>query len=239
MIYIISDIHGQYRRYQKVLEKINFSDDDQLYVLGDVIDRGPGSFEILLDIMDRDNVELFLGNHEHMMLTYLDNIDTKTWFYEANGGKNTYDQFLKLDKDVQKRIVDYLKNNTTVVKNLNINNHKYILSHTSALVEGVDIYTKKFKNELMTLQDVVWNQYPYDVDYLSELDKIDEEIILISGHIITRRLHDSDEIYIRDYQNGYIWIDIDCGCALGDDLGQLACLSIGNDGIIDYILYVK
>ena len=69
MIYIMSDIHGLYSRYTAMLKKIDLQDEDKLYVLGDVIDRGPQSFEILEDIMNRKNTEMFLGNHEHMMLT--------------------------------------------------------------------------------------------------------------------------------------------------------------------------
>jgi serine/threonine protein phosphatase 1 len=41
MTYVIADIHGCYEQYKALLEKINFSASDTLYVLGDVIDRGP------------------------------------------------------------------------------------------------------------------------------------------------------------------------------------------------------
>lgn len=41
MIYAIADIHGQYDKYISMLTKISFCDDDILFVLGDVIDRGP------------------------------------------------------------------------------------------------------------------------------------------------------------------------------------------------------
>jgi len=41
MIYVMSDIHGQAGAFYKMLKKICFSDNDQMYVLGDVIDRGP------------------------------------------------------------------------------------------------------------------------------------------------------------------------------------------------------
>ena len=34
MIYVISDIHSYYDRYMKILEKINFSQKDTLYILG-------------------------------------------------------------------------------------------------------------------------------------------------------------------------------------------------------------
>lgn len=40
MRYLVSDIHGCFDQYQALLEKIRFSDEDELYVLGDVVDRG-------------------------------------------------------------------------------------------------------------------------------------------------------------------------------------------------------
>ena len=234
----MSDIHGLYDRYLKALETINFSDEDYLYILGDVIDRGPQSLEILFDIMDRKNVELFLGNHEHMLLMYVEGIDRITWFYDANGGKRTYHDFMDISDDRQKRIIEYLEG-TTLYKKLSINNHHYVLSHTSALINDKDLYTRDFLDSIMSVQDFVWNQYPYDIDGLEYLDPIEDEITFISGHIITRRLHSSDEIYIKDFNNGYRWIDIDCGCAIGENEGFLACLSIKDDGEIGDIYYIQ
>ena len=37
----MSDIHGCFDKYQKMLRRIDFAPEDTLYVLGDVIDRGP------------------------------------------------------------------------------------------------------------------------------------------------------------------------------------------------------
>ena len=39
MTYTVSDIHGCYDKYIKLLKKIDLGSDDTLYVLGDVIDR--------------------------------------------------------------------------------------------------------------------------------------------------------------------------------------------------------
>ena len=38
MIYVMSDIHGQKRRFDSVMKQINLQPDDTLYILGDVID---------------------------------------------------------------------------------------------------------------------------------------------------------------------------------------------------------
>lgn len=51
--YVMADIHGEIDRFHEMLEKINFSAADQLYIVGDVIDRGAEGVEILLEIIDK------------------------------------------------------------------------------------------------------------------------------------------------------------------------------------------
>ena len=71
MTYAVSDIHGYYEKYLAMLEKIRFSENDTLYVLGDVIDRGGEGIRILQDIMERSNVKMLMGNHEKMAIDAL------------------------------------------------------------------------------------------------------------------------------------------------------------------------
>ena len=239
MIYILSDIHGQYDRFKKMLERIGFSSSDTLYVLGDVIDRGPDSIEMLLDIMGRENVVMFLGNHEHMMLTYLEKSDTASWFYGVNGGRQTYFSFLEQDKKTQERIVDFLLNDTLIKKDLFLGDKRYILSHTGVLTEEGDVYTRDHKNDLMGIQDFIWNMSYPNTSSIEDLPKTEKETIFVSGHIITRRITGEDEVYTKFYPNNYSWYDIDCGCAMGKGYGYLACLAIGDDGVIKDIYYVR
>ena len=51
MIYVLSDIHGNERRFNSVMKQIDLRSEDTLYVLGDVIDRHPGGIRILRKIM--------------------------------------------------------------------------------------------------------------------------------------------------------------------------------------------
>ena len=44
----MSDLHGQFVLLQLMLNKIQFTDEDELYILGDIMDRGPNSIYILL-----------------------------------------------------------------------------------------------------------------------------------------------------------------------------------------------
>ena len=73
--YVISDIHGQYDAFMRLLKKINFCAEDELYVLGDAIDRGPDGIKILKSIMKMDNATMFLGNHELLMMEALRNVE--------------------------------------------------------------------------------------------------------------------------------------------------------------------
>lgn len=68
MTYVLSDIHGQMRRFQSVMKQINLQPEDTLYVLGDVIDHYPDGIKILCRLMAMPNVKLLLCNHELMSL---------------------------------------------------------------------------------------------------------------------------------------------------------------------------
>lgn len=59
--YVMADIHGEIDRFHAMLDLINFSADDQLYIIGDVIDRRAEGVEILLEIINKGNIHLILG----------------------------------------------------------------------------------------------------------------------------------------------------------------------------------
>ena len=56
--YVISDIHGQYDMFMDLLEKISLQDSDTLYILGDILDRGPHPVKTLRKLMRMPNVKL-------------------------------------------------------------------------------------------------------------------------------------------------------------------------------------
>jgi serine/threonine protein phosphatase 1 len=72
----MSDLHSRYDRYCKMLEKINFSDADTLYVLGDCLDSRNEEadceiIKFLQDMINRKNVINLQGNHEFWALPLL------------------------------------------------------------------------------------------------------------------------------------------------------------------------
>lgn len=74
MIYVMSDIHGRLDLFEKMLEKINFNDNDKLFVLGDMVDRG-GDLSLLSKIHKLQSKDLcipIMGNHEKILLNILE-----------------------------------------------------------------------------------------------------------------------------------------------------------------------
>ena len=57
-VYAVSDLHGHCDVFYKGLEKIGFSDEDELYVIGDAIDRGSEGIHILMHIKEKKNMYL-------------------------------------------------------------------------------------------------------------------------------------------------------------------------------------
>jgi len=77
MYYVMSDIHGEYEKYLAMLKKIAFSEEDTLFILGDVLDRGPSPMAVLQDMMSYPNIYPLLGNHELMAMDILYQLNTE------------------------------------------------------------------------------------------------------------------------------------------------------------------
>lgn len=93
-IAIIGDIHGQINEFRKLLSKLP-KDIEQIYTVGDLIDRGDGVKEVVQECIDRGVISV-RGNHEDMFLDYISN--TKKYdraVFELNGGMETLDSYIR------------------------------------------------------------------------------------------------------------------------------------------------
>jgi serine/threonine protein phosphatase 1 len=119
----IGDIHGCASALRKVIELIDPQQDDVLIPLGDCVDRGPDSREVideLLSLRERCRLVPILGNHEEMMLNFLDGRpQPDNWL--LCGGQETLDSYTRLDKrgtiprehlDFIRTWVDYAETNS-------------------------------------------------------------------------------------------------------------------------------
>ena len=72
-LYVVSDVHGYVSDLARGLEEIGFGGDDQLWILGDLLDRGPdgiGVIDLLMSLQQQapEQVHVLMGNHEALAL---------------------------------------------------------------------------------------------------------------------------------------------------------------------------
>ena len=152
MIYVMSDIHGNMRRFNSIMEQINLQPDDTLYILGDVIDRHPDGLRILRRIMAMPNARMLLGNHELMMLQalglgycehFVDKGDSVRLFgrWYRNGGQVTHQHWKHLKKSLRNEIAKYLVS-LPVNIDITVNGIPYKLAHA----EAIETYAYSFSS---------------------------------------------------------------------------------------------
>ncbi len=94
---VIGDIHGCFLTLKKLLEeKVKIKADDELYFVGDYVDRGPQSkhvIDYILDLKEKQPKVICLrGNHEQLMLDSV-NGDAEFKHWMKNGGDETLGSF--------------------------------------------------------------------------------------------------------------------------------------------------
>lgn len=87
----VGDVHGHYQGLLALLDAIALTSDDQIYFLGDLIDRGPNSAAVV-NFVYENQFPCLLGNHEQMLLdafpgTFIDQSALQAWLY--SGGQTT------------------------------------------------------------------------------------------------------------------------------------------------------
>lgn len=222
MIYAMSDIHGCFDQYQAMLSEIQFKSTDTLYVLGDVIDRGPDGIKILQDMNGRSNVFPILGNHEftaavclpwlmeevtEQRLASLDETQLAAlseWI--ANGGGPTLRSLQQLSTEERQDILEYLQE-MELYAEVEAGGRRFVLTH--AALENFD---PEKSLDAYELQDFLFGRPGPDMVYYP--DKI-----LVFGHTPTRLLGGQDRIFRKGTM-----VDIDCGCVFQG--GRLGCLCL-------------
>lgn len=96
--YVTGDIHGQFHRLQTALDAIGFNPQvDRLFAVGDLVDRGPNSEEVL-EWLAWPYFFSIMGNHERMIIDYYEETNAEPdWIMLHNGAE----WFLELSKQEQ------------------------------------------------------------------------------------------------------------------------------------------
>ena len=70
MRYVVSDLHGELSLFERLLKRIGFSADDEMFVCGDLIEKGERSIALAKYVLSFPNIRCVLGNHELAFLKY-------------------------------------------------------------------------------------------------------------------------------------------------------------------------
>lgn len=220
MTYVISDLHGYpLKKLKMLLEKANFNDEDELFILGDVIDRnGDGGVEILEWLLTQYNIYLILGNHEAMLLSCEFLFDEITDVsisklskekidllinYQFNGGTVTLKALSELNKkspETVAEILEYLRC-SQFYEAVSVGDKDYILVHS-----GFDNFSKTKKLSEYSVHDLVWAEPELTDEYFDDL-------ITVFGHTPTYLFGDE---YKGKIIKTKTWIAIDMGATDGE-----------------------
>lgn len=228
-IYCISDIHGKRDEFYQILDKINFKEEDHLYIVGDIVDRTKDGIKLFQEVMEMDNVTVIKGNHEDMCYKSMtgDMDEFKNWTKKRNGGYVTYRDIIQLDKFNRSKVL-YQMNSLPMYKIITVNNRKFLLVHA-----GLYKYGDKSLEESLDVQydNLLWIR---DLFFGESFNHFDCTIVF--GHTVTvtipwyldKEPKDSIENWHKYVKESYIWksenkIGIDCGASYG---GRLACLRL-------------
>ena len=210
-ILAISDIHGELELFNELLEKVNYTpDQDQLILLGDYIDRGPDSKGVLARVMElkEEGAIVLRGNHDEMMVNTVDGRLGAKERWERNKGLATlqgYDP--KLNIMANPRTKEFTTH-VNFIRGLDYyyETDEYIFVHAGVEPDVPMEKADKYK--------LVWIREKFYENYKGEKT-------VVFGHTPTYRLWGERKLDVYFGENNIIGID--GGAVYG---GQLNCLEL-------------
>lgn len=199
-LFAIGDIHGCFDSFRELVEnKIEINNSDKLVLLGDYIDRGNQSKEVVDFIIELQHKGIdvipLMGNHEAMLLDTLDNGELlSNWI--QNGGSETLESFgIKSLKDLSQQYIHFFKG-----LRLYYSFHQFLFVHAG--------FNDEIKNPFEDKYHMIWTcRGKYTNPILS--DKT-----IIHGHspipesFCQQSILDNNQV-----------INIDTGCVYSDTFG--------------------
>lgn len=227
MTYVVSNLHGCYDEFRMLLDTIALKNKDVLYILGDIVDYGPQSMELINDLSLRVNVLPIAGEHDYqaakMLMGYENMLKTgkrdeefvdemTEWI--RDGGQPTMEAYRALSDDEKEGVIDYLTD-MPLYEEVTAGGKDYLLLH-----QGIYDFTPNLELDELEPTD-------FFSEALDPTEKYFDDKTIIVGHTPTTDENGgAGRIF---YGNGTIFID--CGLARG---GRLGCLRL-EDGREFYV----
>lgn len=250
--YVLSDVHGHAAALEKALDMAHLGPGDTLYILGDLVDRGPEPVRCLQLAKDHPRVKVLLGNHESMMLEALDHPENlaaqQQW--ALNGGAITSYQLDQLEPEARDGLLDWVRD-LPLFYTVEVGERLFALVHAGIDPQRVpahdgpwDIRSLTGLLEAQEPQDLLWIRQGFWDEPTGLLDEKGDGPVVIAGHTPTpyARTMALDYTDSGDDDHGRSpvllvgltratdhypdKVDIDCGAAMGYPHGHLALVDL-------------
>lgn len=222
--FVISDIHGMRDPFLALLR--HWNPNDLLIILGDMLDRGQYSYEVVLHVRNLhkkypDKVIVIGGNHEQMFLDFLEVPHEFGGMYLNNGGTTTILSFTQLEGllnttyDVQADILN--RNFKEEIAFLKQSRSYYEFGKVLFTHAGFNSLEGDWKDTEDYMFKWIRNHYKHPNT---------TGLVNVFGHTNTHNIHKTNDIWVSKCKT---YIGIDGACAVG---GQLNGLLINDAGEI-------
>lgn len=209
----ISDIHGCLDSFKGLLKKLKLTKTDQLFLIGDFIDRGPNSKGVIDYIWqlqrDQFNIHCLRGNHEQMLLDSQSNFE-KARNWKHHGGSTTLESFqAHTIGGISREHLSWMSKLP-----LFLEHDRYIFVHAGLNFD--------FPNPLEGLHSMLWIRRWYDdINYPWLGDRI-----IVHGHTPTETAE--IKIMLKEVEHTKV-LNIDSGCVFKHKgLGHLCGIDLTN-----------
>lgn len=224
---IISDIHGCLEPFERLLEKVKYMpEQDRLILLGDYVDKGPQSREVVdavMRLVQQYGVLALRGNHDQRLVDFIRGDDPVVLGkFAEHGGPPTLQSYIgslevtESSRAEARRIMEAeYASHLDFLEGLPLyaEDDRHIYVH-AGLRPGLSDWTLQSEHDLMYIKDEFY-LHPTTVDKT-----------VIFGHTIATKLHGTPDVWFGEDKIG-----IDGGCSIGLQLNAL----LYEDGVYDTV----
>lgn len=140
-VWAIGDVHGHNLTLQELLSQIKLGKEDKVIFVGDLIDSGPRSAQVIETVRSDSRFHSIRGNHEQMMIDSVVDLNsgrpgmtTTTWL--MNGGMNTMDSFDRVyGEDGDEKLREVCQWFTSLPLEIILDRHRIVHAGYDPLVE--------------------------------------------------------------------------------------------------------
>ena len=202
--YVFSDVHGHHRTLERLLERVAPGSEDQIWVIGDMVDRGPDPVSVMRTCKSLSNGHVLMGNHEAMMLDHVsspqDEFSTLQW--EMNGGHTTRAGLDATPTGERLELLDWAQN-LELYAHVKVGERDFLLVHAGLRPLNFSArsrWTDATMDALLRYQnpeDILWIRDEFWGRPTGFLDERGNGPIVVAGHTPVPYVEDVADVYDR------------------------------------------